>query len=95
MHNHVIMISKHRKSTVVHNTPNKTIYYCDLYTVWCRFLLRENIDKIDKFLVIHQNFPNQVFLLAIANVVPATVLLIIYSSNSSQSQFLNISFFKN
>ena len=34
--------------------------------------MRENIDKITKILVIHQNFHYQIFPLAIANVIPAT-----------------------
>ena len=38
----------------------------------CKFLTRKN-SEVDKFLVIHQNFRYQIFLLALANVVPATV----------------------
>ena len=34
-------------------------------------------DEIDEFLVFHQNFPYQIFLLAIANVKLATVLSIL------------------
>ena len=50
-----------------------------------QFLMRENIDKIDEFLVSHQNFPYQIFLLAMASVALATVLLIFYFS---QCQFV-------
>ena len=54
--------------------PTLTGYAVNSYTAWCNFFLtRENTDKIDGFLVIHQNFPYQIFLLAITNVAPATV----------------------
>ena len=52
-------------------------------TMWCKFLMRENIDKIDEFLVIYQNFPYQIFLLAITDVAPTTVSSIFYLSNFS------------
>ena len=51
-----------------------------------KLLMRENINKIDKFLMI----PTTKYLYAIANVVPATVSSIFYSSNFSQCQFINI-----
>ena len=61
--------------------------------VWYKFLMRESIesnDKIDEFLMIHQNFPYKVFLLTIVYAVLATVLSIFYSLNISQCQFVNI-----
>ena len=39
-----------------------------MHAIWCKFLMRENIDEIEKFL------------LAIANAASATVLLKFYSS---------------
>ena len=44
-----------------------------------------NIDKMD-----YKIFPMIIFLLAIANMVPATVSSIFYSPNFSQCQFINI-----
>ena len=35
--------------------------------------------KIYKFLMIHQNFPYQIFLLATANVMPDTILSVLFS----------------
>ena len=56
-------------------------------TVWRKFLTRKNSNKIYEFLVIHQNFPYQIFLLAIVNVALATVLSIFDSSKFSRCQF--------
>ena len=58
-------------------------------------MTRENIDEISKFLVIHQNVPYQIFLLAIANVMLGTDLSIFYFSNFSHCQLVNISLLKN
>ena len=52
--------------------------------------MRENIDNIDKFLMIHQNFPYQIFLLAIANVTKATDLAIFYSSKFSRDMTVDM-----
>ena len=49
-------------------------------TICLKFLTREILKKL-KFLAIHQNFPYQIFLLATANVAPATVSSIFYLSS--------------
>ena len=51
----------------------------------------ENIDKNDKFLVVHQNFPHAANISTIANVSLAAGLSIFYSSFFSKCQFINIS----
>ena len=40
--------------------------------------MRENIDKIGNFLVICQKFPYHAFILAIANVAPASFVNILF-----------------
>ena len=40
---------------------------------WHKFLTKENIYEIDKILVINQTFLYQLFIIAMAYVVPATV----------------------
>ena len=52
--------------------------------------MRENIDKINKFLMIHQNFSYQIFLLATANVAKATDLVIFYSSKFSRDMTVDM-----
>ena len=47
-------------------------------------ILRENIAKIDKCLVICQNFPYRIFLLSMANVATATVSSILINFISSK-----------
>ena len=42
--------------------------------------MRDNFDDIDKLLMITQNFPYQIFLLAMSNVVLITLSSIFYSS---------------
>ena len=55
----------------------------------------EIIDEFDKFLVINQNLPYQIFYYVVkANVVPATVSSIFYLLKFSQCQFVNISLIK-
>ena len=48
------------------------VYKEEIATTWHKILMRENIDKIDKFLVIRQNFLDQIFLLAVTNVATAS-----------------------
>ena len=66
----------------VRHRPLKYIYPNGLSsnTIWSKYLITENNDEIVKSIVIHQNFPYQIFPLAIANVELATVLSIFYLS---------------
>ena len=60
--------------------------------------MRENIDEIDEFLMIHQNFPYKIFLLAIANVMLTTISSIFYSAHKLailQCHFVSIVWRKN
>ena len=49
---------------------------------------RGNIDEINKFSIIHQNYA--FYLLAIANAASGIVLSVFYLSNFSLCQFINI-----
>ena len=67
------------KYKIQHEHPLILLTQLDIHTpdtTQCRFLTRENSNETDEFLV--KIF--QIFLLAIANVVPTTVLSIFYSS---------------
>ena len=49
-----------------------------MYVIWCKFLIRENTDEIDEFLVICQNFPYQIFLLNQARAAHAWFLKLLW-----------------
>ena len=71
-----------------------SLIYVQIATAWLKFMMRENINEITKFLVNCQNFPYQIFLLAIANLALATVSLILHSSNFLNADLSIFSFAK-
>ena len=66
-----------------------SLIYVHIDTAWLKFLMKENIDEITKFLLNCQNFPYQTFLLAIANLVLASFINTSFVK-FSQCQYVNI-----
>ena len=78
----------HVHSVVLYDTISRKYTYDTVY-IWCQYLMMENIDKLDEFLVICQNFPYQTFLLALAT---ANLQLHQYFIHEI---FLNVNSYKN